>query len=143
MKAYRFPLQTLARVRRLREEQARAELSLSVRARREAEAEVARRRARLAELGSAEVETMSDLRGVLGAERLAGAAVGFAARRQAEASHAERERRDRWSEAAMGVAVLERLDDRYRAAHRREVLANESKVLDELATRAATGVTGR
>ena len=134
MKRYRFPLAQVLRVRRIEEEQAAAGLAA---ARFAAESAAGAQQARISELAGCEAAPSGTAaRFALWADRVTGA--GGALTRATEAKLvADRTmavRRAEWADAAMRVAALERLDERRRAAHRREALRDEIVAADDLVT---------
>ena len=135
MKKYSFRLETVLRVRRIQEEQARFALLAANRAALEAAAEVTRRREHLDEQTTRTVP--SEYHAFIGAHeqgaRLAGA-VRTAAQVELEALEVQVEKREHWGERAQRVASLERLDERSRDAYAIEFNRDEMKLVDDLVT---------
>jgi flagellar export protein FliJ len=136
VKAYRFRLESVLRVRQLQEQAAAQRLALAVRALHDARAELARARRSL--------ETLAAPAGRLTAgavewaheqsDRMAENARDKADEVQA-AAEATRQARDLWGSARQRMATLERLDERHLALWRTEFDRSEAMVLDDLATR--------
>lgn len=136
MRAYRFRLLPVLRVRELQEEQRRIELAMARRAQDEAASAVVTRRVRFAAARSAAVEDPSPsafLRRRDHQDRMLDALV---ASQMAESHAAELHRRhhEDWEAALAALRALERLDERARRAHRLELERAEQHELDELAT---------
>jgi flagellar export protein FliJ len=140
MSRFRFELERLERVRRIQEEVERArwlEAETRVRA---AEAELARLDAGAAgvrrELAAAQARPRIDVAGALRAqaelERLAGLRRRLEERLRTLRFQAERLRAP-WTERKREVSALERLEQRRRAAWRRERERLEARALDEVA----------
>ena len=135
MKKYSFRLDTVLRVRRIQEEQARYALLEANRAVLRAAEDLHLRRevleARTALPAATEHATFIAQREQ--ADRLA-AAVRTAAGREIEALDVQREKRDAWGERAQRVASIERLDERAREEYRIEANRDEMKLIDDLVT---------
>lgn len=134
MKRYRFRLETVARVRRVREEQARADLLESRRKLDEAQEEMRRRiesyDQRPRRRGAAPPSTFRAERDH--DDRLADAVTAAMAAESAAQSLMFR-RVDEWVAAARETAALDRLDRRRREEHEAEALREEQRELDDLA----------
>jgi flagellar export protein FliJ len=134
VKRYRFRLETVARVRRVREEQARAELLESRRKLDQAQDEMRRRiesyDQRPRRKGAVAPPTVRADRDH--DDRLADAVTAAMAAESAAQSLVFR-RVDEWVEAARETATLDRLDRRRREEHEAEVLRQEQRELDDLA----------
>ena len=133
MKKYRFRLDTVLRVRRLQEEQARYALLEANRSVIRAAEELRQRRETLVERtalpAATEPEKFIAQRGH--ADRLA-AAVRTAAGREVDALEVQTDKRDEWSLRAQRVASLERLDERASDQYRIEANRDEMKLVDDL-----------
>jgi flagellar protein FliJ len=136
VKAYRFRLDSVLRVRRLQEQAATQQLAASVRALHHAQSESARARRSLEDM------TAPAGRVTIGAFRWAYAQstrMSETARERAEAvetaAETAREANVAWGRARQRTATLERLDERHVALWRRELDRSEAAVLDDLATR--------
>jgi flagellar FliJ protein len=143
VKAYRFRLESVLRVRRLQERAATQRLAEAVRALHHAESESARARRSL------EGATAPAGRLTIGAIEWAHAQstrLSEAARERAEAveaaADAARQANAAWGTAKQRTATLERLDERHVALWREEVDRSEAAVLDDLATRRRAGDGG-
>jgi flagellar export protein FliJ len=133
MKKFKFRLDSVLRVRRIQEEQAKARLLTANAAAGEAERVVDARLARYYEMQRPtgvqlepqfarawfNLDTAADAVDVAREQRIAALAVVA-------------ERRAEWSEASMRVAALERLEERQRAEHRLEVQRDEDRLTDDL-----------
>jgi flagellar protein FliJ len=135
MKKYRFPLDTVLRVRRIEEERELVALA------------AARHAAAAAERAAADCLHHYRSLPVPGSRAAAEAFVGRRARlgiaassvRDADAAHARAvdaadAQRELWSLAARRVSSLERLDERGRAEHAIELRRDEDRVVDDLVT---------
>jgi flagellar protein FliJ len=143
MKAYRFRLDSVLRVRRLQERVATQQLAAAVRELDYAQTESARARRSL--------ESMAAPAGRLtvGALQWAHAQstrMSETASERAEAvevaAEAARQANEAWGSAKQRTATLERLDERHVALWRIELERNEAAVLDDLATRRTAGEGG-
>jgi flagellar FliJ protein len=132
VKRYSFPLAQVLRVRRLEEDQAAARLA-GARSEATAAAEHAdRRRAALAALAPPVAAPATRFLAWSDQVGLTGDALTAAGRRR-DALFVELDaRRSEWSAAAMRVSALERLDDRRRETHHRQVLRVEAGQVDDL-----------
>lgn len=135
VKKYRFRLETVLRVRRIQEEQARYALLAANRAVLEAAQEVATRRETLDDHTVVAVPTTHDgfMASHYRGELLAGA-VRTAAAREIEALDVQVDKRDAWGEQAQRVASLERLDERTHELYRVEANRDELKTVDDIVT---------
>lgn len=133
MKRYQFRLAHVERVRKIQEEQARAEL-LAARQRlmqagadlnRQAEAYV-ERRSKSAAAGTSQFRSHRDR------DEMLATAVMAARAAEANALILVDQRLDSWTEAARAVSALERLDERQRERHQIEVDRAEQAELDDL-----------
>ena len=135
MKAYRFRLDSVLRVRRLQEQAATQQLAASVRALHHAKSESARARRSLEDMtappaGSRSEHSDGHTHSRPGCLRRRGEraeAVETAAETAREANMA-------WGRARQRTATLERLDERHVALWRKELDRSEAAVLDDLAT---------
>lgn len=133
MKRYQFRFEHVARVRKIQEDQARAELLAARHRLLVAEAELAARsddyRARLSTEtpGSAAV-----FRSQRHQDDLLATAVTAARCAEANARLAVSQRIDIWTEAARKVAAMERLDERDRERHAADAAREEQAELDDL-----------
>jgi len=135
VKAYRFRLDSVLRVRRLQEQAATMRLAASVRALHHAQSESARARHSLEDM------TAPAGRLTIGAFRWGeaqSARMSETARERAEAVEAAaasaRQANEAWGSARQRTATLERLDERHVALWQRELDRSEAAVLDDLAT---------
>ncbi|MCZ7527710.1 MAG: flagellar export protein FliJ [Acidimicrobiia bacterium] len=133
MRRYRFRLETVLRVRRIQEEQARAALVVANHDVARAAAAVTARYEHLARMPRPDRPVQA------GAFLAAQAALAGAARAVSEARHCHRrvadvadERRRSWQQTATRVSSLERLDERHRDEHGREVRRQEDREVDDL-----------
>ena len=133
MKRYKFRLEQVLRVRRVQEEQARAELQAANREVARAEDLLDTRFDRYRNLAApaGALPTSGFLAVRDRAELVAAGVVAAGALRQAARAEAA-ERRAAWSAAATRVTGLERLDDRRRAEHTVEVIREEDREADEV-----------
>ncbi len=144
MKAYRFRLDSVLRVRQLQQRAAAQQLALAARDLDAARTELARADRALdglaAPSGRVTVEVLHWTHAQ--AERMADTV-----RRGAEGVEAAREAADRaaqgWGSARRRTTVLERLDERHLAAWRAESDRREAAELDDLATVRMAGEAGR
>jgi flagellar protein FliJ len=140
VKAYRFRLESVLRVRRLQERVATQQLAEARRVLHLAQSESARARRSLEDaaapagrltIGAYEWSLEQSTR------------LSDAARARAEAAEAAAEAARQadavWGTARRRTATLERLDERHLALWRRELDRSEATVLDDLATRRAAG----
>lgn len=134
MKRYRFPLATVLRVRTLQQEQARARLAAAASAEAAAADAVQVRLDRYRECLSAGPEILS--RSAFLASRQQATArvlsVRSAEEAQLQATQDRAEAFGAWTVAAGAERALRRLDERHRDLHRREVLADDDRAIDEL-----------
>ena len=143
MKAYRFRLESVLRVRRLQERAATQQLADAVRVLHQAQSESARARRSL------EGAAVPEGRLTIGAIEWAHAQstrLSESARQRAEAvetaAEAARQANAAWGTATRRTATLERLDERHVALWQEEVDRSEAAVLDDLATRRRAGEGG-
>lgn len=144
MRGYRFRLQPVLRVRQLQEEQSRIELAMARRAEDEAHAATATRRSRFAAARTAPAEDSTPLAHTRRRDRQRRMLDALVASQVAEAHASDLRRRSQedWEAAVVALRTMERLDERARAEHRREMERLEQIDLDELATSRA-GVEDR
>jgi flagellar protein FliJ len=140
VKAYRFRLDSVLRVRRLQEQAATQRLAASVRALHHAQSELVRARRSLEDMAAPAGRI------TIGAFRWTHAQstrMSETAHERAEAveaaTEAARQANEAWGTARQRTATLERLDERHVALWRREFDRSEAAVLDDL----ATGRSGR
>jgi flagellar protein FliJ len=143
VKAYRFRLESVLRVRRLQERAATQQLADAVRVLHQAQSESARARRSL------EGAAVPEGRLTIGAIEWAHAQstrLSESARQRAEAvetaAEAARQANAAWGTATRRTATLERLDERHVALWQEEVDRSEAAVLDDLATRRRAGEGG-
>ena len=135
MKRYRFRLEAVLRVRRLQEDAARGALADATAAVARAEAEEGRARAWLDALRA---QPAPDGPAAWDAQRRVQlAAADELSSRGSDVAHARAEQQARQRELAAArtrVRALERLDERRRAEHAREVARHEERAADDLVT---------
>ena len=133
MKRYSFRLQPVLRVRRIEEERAVAALADATRGLASAEAMLQRRLDRYAEVpvasGPMPVEQLLRLRA---RQEGNAAAVVHAGTERLRAEAVVELRRQDWSQAAMKVGALERLDERRREEHAIEAQREELVEVDDM-----------
>lgn len=135
MKRYAFPLDPVLRVRRIAEDQAKSAFAVAEMQRAEAEQVAARRLAahRAPQPGGSSMSATSFLAAREQHERTADALLG--AQRDARAADVAAEATRRSLIAARGaVTALEKLDERRREEHAKEVLRQETVEADDLVT---------
>lgn len=135
MKAFKFRLDPILAVRRIQEEQSRAALAKArIEAARAAQETTKRRRALLSarEAGLPSGPT-TNWRAKHDRQRRMSEAVLASRAAELRASELVATRVEDWERAAQEVKALERLDERARAAHLAEVLAEEQRDADEQA----------
>jgi flagellar export protein FliJ len=144
VKAYRFRLDSVLRVRQLQERVAAQQLAVAVRELQAARAQLARARRALAGLDA------PSGRLTIGAVQWSHAQsdrMSETARRSADeaktAGDAARQATQAWESASQRTAVLERLDERHLTLWRAELDRSDALVLDDLSTRRKTGQEGR
>lgn len=134
-KRFRFRLDTVLRVRRIQEEQARARVMVANRAVALAGAEVDERVTRYAALARpAGVQTYAEAEATMFRLDAGAGAVEWARGEHVRAVGQAREELARWAEAEQRVRALERLHERARHDHATEVRRAEDRLTDELAT---------
>jgi flagellar FliJ protein len=140
VKAYRFRLESVLRVRRLQERVATQQLAEAMRVLHHAQSESARARRSL-EDAAAPVGRLTI--GAFEWSHEQSTRLSDAARARAEAAEAAAEAAQQadavWGSARRRTATLERLDERHLALWRRELDRSEATELDDLATRRAAG----
>jgi flagellar protein FliJ len=140
VKAYRFRLESVLRVRRLQERVATQQLAEAVRALHHAQSESAVARRSL-ENAAAPVGRLTI--GPLEWSHEQSTRLSDAARTRAEAADAAAEAARQadavWGAARRRTATLERLDERHLVLWQQELDRSEAAVLDELATRRTAG----
>jgi flagellar FliJ protein len=135
VKRYKFRLVQVLKVRRIELDRAEAEVAraradVATAARRTADREATYRT--LARQSSA--DTMAELTTVRQQQRLVADAI-VAARVAEQVAGQELDLRlAEWTEADKKVRLLEQLDERHRARHQADMLAEEQQVLDDLVT---------
>jgi flagellar FliJ protein len=133
VKRYSFRLDPVLRVRRIEEDQKILELANAQRGLVEAEATLQRRLDRYGEVpvatGPVPAEVLLRLRS---RQDSVAAAVVHAGANRLRAEATVDLRRQEWSEAAMKVAALERLDERRRAEHAQEAQRQELVTVDDM-----------
>jgi flagellar export protein FliJ len=133
MKKFRFRLESVLRVRRIQEDQARARLLTANAAARQAERTVDARVARYAEMARPDgVQAEPVFERTLFRLDAAAGAIDIAREQHVEALAVVAERRAEWSDASMRVAALERLEERQRAEHAIERQREEDRLTDDL-----------
>jgi flagellar export protein FliJ len=133
LKKFRFRLESVLRVRRIQEDQARARLLTANAAAREAERVVDARVARYYGLARPEgTQVEPEFARTLFSLDTAAGAIDVATERRVEALAHVAERRAEWSDASMRVAALERLEERQRAEHAVEAQRDENRTTDDL-----------
>ena len=133
MKRYQFRLAHVERVRRIQEEQARAELLASRQRLMQAGADLSRSVDRYEERrSSSSLSSSSQFRSNRDRDDLLTMAVVAARSAEANALILVDQRLDTWTEAARAVSALERLDDRQRERHQIEADREEQAELDDL-----------
>ncbi|MBK5224010.1 MAG: hypothetical protein JJE52_14285 [Acidimicrobiia bacterium] len=135
MKRYCFRLEQVARVRRIQEEQARAELLIARQRLIEAGADVSMRAERFEnrppQRGPA---SGSRFRADRGRDDLLAMALTAARLGEANAHLLVGQRVDEWSARARELSTVERLDERARVEHAAEADKDEQRELDDLVT---------
>jgi flagellar export protein FliJ len=140
VKAYRFRLESVLRVRQLQEHAAAQRVAVAVRALHEAHTELLRAQrslegltAPVGRLSAGEVAWVHEQSDRMAEHR----------RQRADevraAEEAARQARDLWGSARQRTATLERLDTRHLALWRTEFDRSEAAALDDLATRRMPG----
>jgi flagellar export protein FliJ len=133
LKKFRFRLDSVLRVRRIQEEQAKARLLTANALAREAERVVDARLVHYYELQRpAGVQVEPLFARTWGHLDTAADAVDVAREQRIAALAAVAERRAEWTDASMRVAALERLEARQRAEHAVEVQRDEDRLTDDL-----------
>ena len=135
MKAYRFRLEAVLRVRQLQERLAAQQLALAARELHAAEAGLARARGALDRLPAPEGRVRVDEVNWTQAQahRMSDTARQWAEKVEA-ASEAARQSKDAWGCARQRTAMLERLDERHLAQWRAELDRSEVVEVDDLTT---------
>jgi flagellar FliJ protein len=133
LKKFKFRLQSVLRVRRIQEDQARARLLSANAAAHHAGAVVDARVARYYALDRpVGLQVEPDFAQTWSSLDHAAGAIDVAREGHIEALAHVAARRSEWSEASMRVAALERLEDRQRAEHKIEMQRDEDRVTDDL-----------
>lgn len=133
MKKFKFRLESVLRVRRIQEDQARARLLTANATARQAEHTVDARVARYAAMARPDgVQAEPEFERTLFHLDAAAAAIDIAREQHVEALAVVAERRAEWSDASMRVAALERLEERQRAEHAIERQREEDRLTDDL-----------
>jgi flagellar export protein FliJ len=132
---FRFRLETVLRVRRVQEEQARARVMVANRAVALAAAEVDDRMQRYTALPRPTgVQSYADAEAALFRLDAGAGAVEWAHGEHTRAVEHANEELAQWTEAEQRVRALERLHDRAREEHATEVRRAEDRLTDELTT---------
>lgn len=135
MKRYRFRLEQVARVRRLQEDQARAEVLLARQRLIEAGADLSTSIERLdGKPRTSSHVTSGRFRAERSQEELLAQAVLLARVAESNARLLVDQRVDEWAAAAREVSTLERLDERARAEHDAAAVRDTQNELDDLVT---------
>ncbi len=133
MKRYHFRFAHVERVRRIQEEQARAELLAARRRLLEAGADVSRAAATYDERRSGGGSSRSgDFRSSRDRDALLSDAVLAARAAEANALLLVNQRLEAWTQAASALSAMERLDERMRERHAAEAAREEQIELDDL-----------
>jgi flagellar protein FliJ len=133
MKKFAFRLQSVLRVRRIQEDQAKARLLNANAAAREAERVVDARVARYYDMARPEgTQVEPEFARTWFSLDTAAGAIELANGQRVEALAHVAERRSEWSAASMRVAALERLEERQRAEHAVEAQRDEDRTTDDL-----------
>ncbi len=134
MKRFRFRLDAVLRVRRIREDAAKAETLLANQALAAAEATTAERDThyQLTARPTAPM-TYDELQRIRFGLDQAAAAVRFAEAQRVVAADTATAARSEWAERHRGVRAIEQLRDRALVAHRVEIRREEDRLADELA----------
>jgi flagellar export protein FliJ len=134
MRAYRFRLATVARVRSLEERVARDRFMAALRTRRDAEESERDARSALGALEAPQGSmTVADVVWLGDQAERRSASLRACRERLTAARSRCAEARQAWNDAAKRASVLERLDDEGRAQWRRDALRHEVAELDDLA----------
>jgi len=143
VKAYRFRLDSVLRVRQLQERVATQQLAVALRELHCARAELACVRRSLEGLAAPSGRLTI---GAVQWTHAQSSRMSEAARQRADivdaAEEAARQATQAWGSARQRTATLERLDERHLALWRREFDRSEGVVLDELATRRTAAAIG-
>ena len=135
MKAYRFRLDSVLRVRQLQERVAAQQLAVAVRELHVAEAELARARRSLEVLAApAGRVTAGTVQWVLAQSGRMSETAQLRADEAEAAEEVARQATQRWGSARQRTAMLERLDERHVALWRAELDSSEGVALDDLTT---------
>ena len=132
MKKYRFPLETVLRVRRIEEDRVKAELLLANRAVTSAQYSVERRTTHLAAVPPAPSGSSLEFMRGRSRQMQAAASLGHARGVLSQREELAAERRTEWTGARSRVTSLERLDDRLRSEHAIEAGREEQRLVDDL-----------
>jgi flagellar export protein FliJ len=133
MKKFRFRLESVLRVRRIQEDQARAHLLNANAQARNAETVVDARLTLYHDLDRpAGVQIEPEFERTLFTLDAAAGAVTVAREQRIEALAVVAEKRAAWSDTKMRVAALERLEARQRAEHAIEAQRDEDRLTDDL-----------
>lgn len=133
MRRYRFRFEHVERVRRIQEEQARAELLASRQRLMQAGADLSRASDTYeARRSGSGLSAASDFRSARDRDALLTAAVVAARVAESNALLVVNQRLDAWTEAASAVSAMERLDERMRERHAADEAREEQAELDDL-----------
>lgn len=133
MKRYQFRLEHVARVRRIQEDQARAELLAARQRLMQAGADLTRNVEQYEERRSTStLAPSSQFRSLRDHDDLLTMAVIAARSAEANAMLLVEQRLEGWTEAARAVSALDRLDDRQRERHQHDADREEQAELDDL-----------
>jgi flagellar protein FliJ len=134
MKRYRFRLEHVARVRRIQEEQARADMLAARQRLIDAGADLSFASQRLDQRSITRSGHAHLFRAERHHDELLTLAVTAARAAEANARLLVGRRADEWTAAAREVSAIDRLESRARAVHDAEVEKENQKVLDDLVT---------
>lgn len=134
MKRYRFRLEHVARVRRIQEEQARADMLAARQRLIDAGADLSFASQRLDQRSITRSANAHLFRAERHHDELLTLAVTAARAAEANARLLVGRRTDEWTAAARDVSAIDRLEARARAVHDAEVEKENQKVLDDLVT---------
>jgi flagellar biosynthesis chaperone FliJ len=134
MKRYRFRLDQVARVRRLQEESARADMLMARQRLIEAGADLSMASERLDQRSISQSQNAHLFRAERHHDERLTLAVTAARAAEANARLLVGRRAEEWTAAAREVSAIDRLEARARAAHDAELERENQKVLDDLVT---------
>lgn len=134
MKRYRFRLEQVARVRRIQEESARADMLAARQRLIDAGADLSMASERLDQRSITRSNNAHLFRAERHHDELLTLAVTAARAAEANARLLVGRRTDEWTAAAREVSAIDRLETRARTAHADELEHEDQKVLDDLVT---------